>query len=136
MALILSGGPTLIMGHVQTLPGIPDPATMALLEVGHSTAITVNAGKSQGTGWTVWVRQSPVFGEIVVIETWISRPGEDWWLQNVESFQSKPVNLEKGGVPFQGTSFTNEDFPAGTQLLINCTRCDSANWLYIAVATG
>lgn len=138
MAQVFAGGPTLVMGKVQTLPlnTLPDPATMSLLEVGHSTAITVSAGKSQATGWIVWIRHSQVLGEVALIETWIQPPGaSDWQLQSNDRFEAQPV-IKVGGQPFYGTSITNQDFPAGTQLLINCTRCDSANWLYLAVATG
>lgn len=138
MAQVFAGGPTLVMGNVQTLPlnTLPDPATMSLLEVGHSTAITVNAGKSQGTGWIIWVRHSQVLGEIAILETWIQPPGAaDWQLQNIEQFEAQPV-IKVGGQPFYGTSITNQDFKAGTQLLINCPRVDSVNWLYLAVAAG
>lgn len=138
MAQVFAGGPVLVMGSVPTLPlnVLPDPATMSPLQVGHSTAITVSAGKSQATGWMIWLRHSQVLGEIAILETWIQPPGAaDWQLQSVDSFEAQPV-IKVGGQPFYGTSITNQDFPAGTQLLINCPRVDSANWLYTAVATG
>ena len=132
----VAGQPVLQMGNVPSLPSgeFPDPLDMHPLEVGHSTALTVNGNR---IAWRVWLRFPLADGEVVNIEVHQKLPGGDWTISDTEVFTSVAVLPVHDGTrppsqPYYGFAIDSQELPSGTQFRLNCTRVDSANWLYLA----